>query len=99
MSAIDERTVRFEMFGPRAFFFEEGGGAGAIAPKEMLDEKTLKETPPVGSGPYQYKTHTQASIEEATRFESFRDKEQPYITEKKLTFVPDEAAMEAAFRS
>jgi peptide/nickel transport system substrate-binding protein len=99
VSAIDAQTVRFEMLGPRAFFFEEGGGNRPIAPREMLDEKTLKETPPVGTGPYQYKTHTQGSIEEVTKFESFRIKELPYINERKLTFVPDVAAMEAAFRS
>jgi len=53
----------------------------------------------VGTGPYQYKSHTQGSVEEITRFENFRVKELPYITERKLTFVPDAAAMEAAFRS
>ncbi|MGH2600819.1 MAG: ABC transporter substrate-binding protein [Dehalococcoidia bacterium] len=99
VSAVDAQTVRFETFGPRAFFFEEGGGQRPIVPREMLDEKTLKETTPVGSGPYQYKTHTQGSVEEVTRFEGFRVPELPYITERKLTFVPDVAAMEAAFRS
>ena len=102
-TAIDNSTVRFEMFGPRAFFFEELQGAinsgKPIVPKEMLDEKTLKESIPVGSGPYEYKTHTQGSIEEVKRFDSYRVKEQPYITERKLTFVPDTASIEAAFRS
>ncbi|MGH2583785.1 MAG: ABC transporter substrate-binding protein, partial [Dehalococcoidia bacterium] len=46
-----------------------------------------------------YKTHTQGSVEETTRSSGWRLKEQPYIAERKLTFVPDVAAMEAAFRS
>jgi peptide/nickel transport system substrate-binding protein len=99
VTAVDAQTLRFETHGPRAFFFEEGGGTRPIVPREMLDEKTLKETPPVGSGPYQYKAHTQGSIEEVTRFEGYRVAGKPYITERKLTFVPDVAAMEAAFRS
>jgi peptide/nickel transport system substrate-binding protein len=103
VTAVDASTVRFETFGPRAFFFEETRGgihnAKVIIPKEMLDEKTLKETVPVGSGPYEYKTHTQGSIEEVKRYEGYRVKELPYIAEKKLTFVPDQAAIEAAFRA
>jgi peptide/nickel transport system substrate-binding protein len=103
VTAVDPLTVRFEMFGPRAFFFEElEGGVNTgkpIVPKEMLDEQTLKQTIPVGSGPYEYKSHTQGSIEEVKKFEGYRIGEQPYITERKLTFVPDQAAIEAAFRS
>lgn len=99
VTAVDAQTVRFETFGPRAFFFEEGGGERVIVPREMLDEQTLKQTPPVGTGPYQYKSHAQGSTEEVTKFDGFRDKQMPYITEKKLTLVPDIAAMEAAFRS
>ena len=103
VAAVDASTVRFETFGPRAFFFEElrGGqhNAKVIVPKEMLDEKALKESIPVGSGPYEYKAHTQGSTEEAKKFEGYRVKDLPYIAEKKLTFVPDIAAKEAAFRS
>ncbi|MGH2602357.1 MAG: ABC transporter substrate-binding protein, partial [Dehalococcoidia bacterium] len=103
VTAIDAQTARFETFGPRAFFYEEGVGVPTtgriIVPKEMLDEKTLKEQIPAGSGPYQYKSHTQGSIEEVTRFDGYRLQGRPYITEKKLTFVPDTASIEAAFRS
>ena len=97
VTAIDKLTVRYETHGPRAFFYENTNRV--IAPKEMLDEKTLKETIPIGSGPYQYKTHTQGSTEEVRRFEGWRLKPRPYIDEKKLTFVPDAAATEAAFRA
>jgi peptide/nickel transport system substrate-binding protein len=99
VTAIDAQTVRFETFGPRAFFFEEGGGQRLIPPREMLDEQSLKQQIPVGTGPYEYKSHVQGSTEEIKKFEGFRVKELPYITEKKLTFVPDIASMEAAFRS
>ncbi|MGH2588312.1 MAG: ABC transporter substrate-binding protein, partial [Dehalococcoidia bacterium] len=97
ITAIDPLTVRYEGNKPYSFFLEVG--SPVIVPKEMLDEQTLKQSIPVGSGPYQYKTHTQGSIEEIQRSSSWRLTEQPYIAERKLTFVPDEAAIEAAFRS
>jgi peptide/nickel transport system substrate-binding protein len=103
VAIVDQSTLRFEMFGPRAFFYEElQGGINTgkpVVPKEMLDEKTLKETIPVGSGPYEYQAHTQGSIEEVQRNPAYRTAEQPYIAERKLTFVPDQAAIEAAFRA
>jgi peptide/nickel transport system substrate-binding protein len=103
VTVVDQSTLRFMMFGPRAFFYEElQGGINTgkpVVPKEMLDEKTLKETIPVGSGPYEYQAHTQGSIEEVKRNPAYRTAEQPYIAERKLTFVPDQAAIEAAFRA
>lgn len=103
VTAVDESTVRFETFGPRAFFYEAGGSVSPtgrpVVPKEMLDEERLKRSIPVGTGPYEYKSHSQGSIEEVKRFDGYRLKPQPYIDEKKLTFVPDNAAIEAAFRS
>jgi ABC-type transport system substrate-binding protein len=33
----------------------------------MLDEQTLKTTPPVGTGPYMYKSHQQNTNEEVVR--------------------------------
>ena len=103
VTAVDKLTLRYETFGPRAFFYENLGANGATVrgpvPKEMLDEQTLKQTPPVGSGPYEYKSHTQGSTEEAKRFENYRLKPRPYIAEKKITFMPDASAIEAAFRA
>lgn len=101
ITAVDAATLRYEMHGPRGLFFENGigGNQPGIVPKEMLDEKTLKESIPVGSGPYEYKSHQQGSTEEIKRNEGYRIKDRPYITERKLTFVPDEAAIEAAFRA
>ena len=98
-TAVDALTIRYETFGPRSFFYENGGLERVIVPKEMLDEQALKQTIPVGSGPYEYKTHQQGSTEEIKKSETFRVKERPYIAERKLTFVPDVAAIEAAFRS
>jgi peptide/nickel transport system substrate-binding protein len=97
-TAIDPLTVRYE--SNKAYSLWQEIYAPVIVPKEMLDEQTLKQQIPVGSGPYEYKSHQQGSIEEIKKSETYRDKDQlPYIAEKKLTFVPDEAAIEAAFRS
>jgi peptide/nickel transport system substrate-binding protein len=99
VTAVDKYTLRFETFGPRAFFYEEGGGERVIVPKEMLDEETLKRSVPVGSGPYEYKAHQQGSTEENKRFENYWKTGRPYIDERKMTFVLDSAAVEAAFRA
>src|SRR5215203_1266369 len=97
-TAIDPLTVKYEANKPYAFFAEVANPV--VVPKEMLDEQTLKQQIPVGSGPYEYKSHTQGSIEEIKKSETYRNKDKlPYIAEKKLTFVPDEAAIEAAFRA
>ena len=97
MTAVDDLTVRFETQGPRAFFWENL--ARAPMPKELLDEETLKRTPPIGNGPYEYKGHQQGSTEEMKRFAGYYKKDRPYIDEKKLTIMPDNVASEAAFRS
>ena len=97
-TAVDSLTVRYE--GNKPYSLWQEILSPVIVPKEMLDEQTLKQTIPVGSGPYEYKGHTQGSIEEIKKSETYRQKDQlPYIAEKKLTFVPDEAAIEAAFRA
>ncbi|MGD9895331.1 MAG: ABC transporter substrate-binding protein, partial [Dehalococcoidia bacterium] len=66
ITAIDPLTVRYDGNKPYAFFIEVG--SPVIVPKEMLDEQTLKTSIPVGSGPYEYKSHTQSSIEEIKKF-------------------------------
>lgn len=96
VAAIDEHTLEFKMFGPRAFFFEEVNPV--IVPKEMLDENTLKNEVPLGTGPYIYKAHQQGSTEEVTRNPNYWVKDRPYMDGKKVTFIPDAAAGEAAFR-
>ena len=96
-TAVDPLTVRFE--GNKPYSLWQEVFSPVIVPKEMLDEQTLKQTIPVGSGPYEYKTHQQGSTEEIKKVEGYRQQGLPYIAEKKLTFVPDEAAIEAAFRS
>jgi peptide/nickel transport system substrate-binding protein len=97
ITAVDPLTVRYEGNRPYAFFVEVA--SPVIVPREMLDEKTLKESIPVGSGPYEYKSHVQGSIEEVKRNPGFRRSDVPYIAERKLTFVPDSASIEAAFRA
>lgn len=94
--AIDATTLEFKMFGPRAFFFEEVNPV--VVPKEMLDENTLKNEVPLGTGPYIYKGHQQGSTEEVTRNPNYWVKDRPYMDGKKVTFIPDAAAGEAAFR-
>jgi ABC-type transport system substrate-binding protein len=70
-----------------------------IVPKEMLDENTLKNSTPIGTGPFIYKSHQQGSTEEVTRNPGYWVKDRPYMDGKKITFIPDSAAGEAAFRS
>ena len=96
---VDPSTLRFETRGPRAYFFDSDQVAISIVPREMLNEQTLKESPQLGSGPWEFKDERQASSYEAKRFENYRVKGKPYPDGVKLTIVPDQAAMEAAFRT
>jgi len=59
VTAVDASTLKFEMLGPRAFFFEQMNRHPV--PKEMLDEQILKTQVPVGTGPYMYKEHRQTA--------------------------------------
>lgn len=99
VTALDDQTLRFDMFGPRAFFFEDVNVALVVVPREMLDEQTLKTTPPLGNGPFVYKSYQQGSREEATRNPAYYVKGRPYIDGKVLTYLPDTASLEAAFRT
>jgi len=96
---VDPYTLRFETRGPRAYFFDSDQVAISIVPREMLNESTLKESPQLGSGPWEFKDERQASSYEAKRFDNYRVKGKPYPEGVKLTIVPDNAAMEAAFRT
>jgi peptide/nickel transport system substrate-binding protein len=97
VTAVDDVTLKFELFGPRAFFFENMNRFPV--PPEMLDEQTLKTTPPVGSGPYMYKSHQQNTNEEVVRNPDYFVKGKPYLDSKFITFLGDSAAVEAAFRA
>jgi len=97
VTAVDATTLKFEMFGPRAFFFDQM--QRITVPKEMLDEQTLKTTPPIGTGPYMYKSHQQNSNEEVVRNPEYWVKGKPYLDGKFITFLGDSAAVEAAFRA
>ncbi len=97
VTAVDDVTLKFEMFGPRAFFFDNMNRQAV--PKEMLDEQTLKNSPPVGTGPYMYKSHQQNSNEELVRNPDYFVKGRPYLDGKLITFLGDSAAVEAAFRA
>lgn len=96
---IDPYTLRFETKGPRAYFFDADQVAVSIVPKEMLNESTLKESIQIGSGPWEFKDERQNSSYEAKRNESYRVKGRPYPDGVKLTIVPEQTSMEAAFRS
>jgi peptide/nickel transport system substrate-binding protein len=97
VTAIDPTTLRYEMFGPRAFFFEYMNNHAV--PMEMLNEDTLKTQPPVGTGPYMYKEHRQNSSEDVVRNPNYYVKDRPYLDGKSLVFLGDAAAEEAAFRA
>jgi peptide/nickel transport system substrate-binding protein len=102
VTAVDELTVRFETYGPRAFFFEGGLGVNTRpyeVPREMLDEQTLRTDVPIGTGPFMYKSHQAGSREEVVRNPNYFMKDRPYLEGRTLTLIPDAAAGEAAFLS
>ncbi len=95
VEAIDAKTLRYRLTQPYAFVYEAGNPI--FLPKELLDEDILKTQPPIGTGPYMYESHTLGSIEEAVRNPDYFVKDRPYPDGKKITTVPDSAAVEAAF--
>jgi peptide/nickel transport system substrate-binding protein len=102
VTAVDLTTDRYDMFRPLALFFESGSGGANAAyaiPKEMLQTDTLKQDFPIGTGPFQYKSHQVGSMEELARNPNYFLKDRPYLEGKRVTFVPDAAAQEAAFRA
>ena len=102
VTAIDRLTLRYDMFRPLAFFFESttAGATSAFAiPKEMLQTDTLKQDAPIGTGPFMFGSYQMGSIEEAVRNPNYFVKDRPYLDGKRVTFVPDAAAQEAAFRA
>lgn len=102
VSAVDEHTVKFEMPNPYAFFYEFRLGARAYAyeiPREMLDDTTLKEHIPIGTGPHMYESHRQNSSEDLVRNPNYWLKDRPYLDGRRFTVIKDPAAREAAFRS
>jgi peptide/nickel transport system substrate-binding protein len=102
VTAIDRLTLRYDMYRPLAFFYESttAGATSAFAiPKEMLDTDALKQDVPIGTGPFMFKSYQLASIEDAVRNPNYHVKGRPYLDGKRLVFVPDSAAQEAAFRA
>jgi peptide/nickel transport system substrate-binding protein len=97
VTAVDKLQLRFDLVAPRAFFFESTNAL--IVPKEMLDEQTLKTTPPIGSGPFMYKSHQQNSSEDVVRNPKYFAKDRPYLDAKSLVFLGDASALQAQFRA
>ncbi|MQA00523.1 MAG: hypothetical protein GEU80_14535 [Dehalococcoidia bacterium] len=105
-TAVDDLTVQFTMPAPFAFFYENdglgnnsAGGRNYELPQEMLDETTLREDIPIGTGPYMYKSHQLGSREEVVKNPNYWRPDVPYLDGRTLTFIADSAAEEAAFRA
>ncbi len=101
VTALDDLTLEFKMPRPFAFFYENDGAMerGYEVPQEMLDETIIKEHIPIGTGPYMYKSHQLGSREEIVANPDYWREDRPYLDGRNLTFIPDSAAEEAAFRA
>jgi peptide/nickel transport system substrate-binding protein len=89
--------------GPRAFFWETGT-AGAMVrghevPREMLDEDTLKEEIPIGTGPFMFEDMRAGSWEQVERNPNYWLEDRPYLDGKRHTLMPDPSARESQFRT
>jgi peptide/nickel transport system substrate-binding protein len=104
VEATDDRTVVFHLQGPDAYLFSGtrlGHAANmCIVPSELV-LGDLNTSLPVGSGPYQLKSHQFGVRYEYERNPTYRDAAQglPYIDTRVWLPMTDFAAVDAAFRS
>ncbi len=99
----DDQTLIYNFRRPSAYLFT-GAQLGlphsnCIAPREMLDN--FRETPPIGSGPYQLASHQFDVSYQYVRNPTYRlaDEGMPYIDNRNVIVLPDSSAQETAFRA
>ncbi|RIL03395.1 hypothetical protein DCC78_05040 [bacterium] len=103
VTALEPLRLQFKTSVPAGLFYEaSNSGAmlrGQEVPREMLDEETLKNDVPIGTGLFMFKSIQLGSSEEAVRNPGYFLKDHPYLAGKQFTLVPDPAAREVAFRA
>src|SRR5215472_7703913 len=89
---VDDKTVKFTMKKPQAFFLEILADPGAVIyPKKWVDEKNgdLRKDIAPGTGAFKYKDYKQAEKWTFVRNDDYWDKDLPYLEGLELLHVPN----------
>lgn len=101
VEAPDDFTVIYHLTYPSAYLFT-GSYLGSphsqvFIPRETIE--SLRDEPPIGSGPYELTSFQHNGTYAFKRFEGYRDASSVYFDQREVLGITDPIAQESAFRS
>jgi len=98
--APDDRTLTVHTTKPYAYtLLNMGSPRMAVVPKEAVDTFSDLKSNAIGTGPFQLKSWDRNTGIEVERNPNYFDPEIPYLDGLEWSVMPDDSAIQAAFRS
>ncbi len=101
VEAVETGTIRITTHRPYAYSLAELGaiGAGAILPKELVQNHTDLSATSIGSGPFRLDTIANEERVRIARNDTYHRNPIPYLDAMEWTIFPDDDARLAAFKA